>query len=163
MIFPLPEAVKSIAAATKKLREQYKDGRLTFTPDGKLVGDLGEAVAAEMFDLKLEAQNEIDGFAQNGTLPVQIKATGREKGSVYFRAVRERKFRNVWLVVLRFDWENATVELVYSGNESDVRRDHDFTDGKQRPVSLSSLRKRERLDGLPISDRFLARYPQITA
>ena len=57
---------------------------LHFILDGKLVGDIGEAVAAEMFGLKLVpgGGTGIDGHTSDGRT-VQVKATGTGRGPVF--------------------------------------------------------------------------------
>lgn len=83
--FALPSAVGELVAARNKLRLHYASAGLAFTPDGKLVGDIGEAVAAELFGLRLIQSKGIDGYAPDGR-SVQVKATGR-RGGALFRCV----------------------------------------------------------------------------
>jgi len=54
-----------------------------FTLDGKLVGDIGELLAQELYDLKLYEENEAlyDGFTSDGR-KVQIKTTMKEALSI---------------------------------------------------------------------------------
>lgn len=72
---PLPEAVQAIYDAVAMLEEAYPGRR--FTPDGHLVGSIGEVIAAEAFDLELLPSSSPihDARAKDGTL-VQIKTTG---------------------------------------------------------------------------------------
>jgi hypothetical protein len=61
-----------------------------FTPDGHLVGSIGEVVAAYLYDLKLEKSSNLgfDATTSEGTLPpekrfkVEIKLTGGDRISV---------------------------------------------------------------------------------
>ena len=64
----LQEAVKELYAVTGRLEAMYPGRR--FTPDGHMVGSLGEVVAAEMHGLELfEASHPIhDAVAPDGKL-----------------------------------------------------------------------------------------------
>ena len=70
----LREAVRELYAVTSRLEAMYPGRR--FTPDGHMVGSLGEVVAAEMHGLELfEASHPVhDAVAPDGRL-VQVKAT----------------------------------------------------------------------------------------
>ena len=75
--FDLPPAIADLVAARNKLRAHYASAGLKFTLDGNLVGDLGEAIAVELFGLQLvEARSTagIDGRAPDGRT-VQVKAS----------------------------------------------------------------------------------------
>jgi hypothetical protein len=60
-IFALPSAITELNKARQLLVDHYSevirkkngDARLSFNFDGNLVGDIGEARAAELFDLRL--------------------------------------------------------------------------------------------------------------
>ena len=70
----LREAIRELYAVTARLEAMYPGRR--FTPDGHMVGSLGEVVAAEMHGLELfEASHPVhDAVAPDGRL-VQVKAT----------------------------------------------------------------------------------------
>lgn len=59
---------------TKTLREKYKR---RFTLDGKLVGDIGEVLAAEKFNIELYPENteKYDAFEIGTKRKIQIKST----------------------------------------------------------------------------------------
>ncbi|MGO7922117.1 hypothetical protein ACC755_23465 [Rhizobium ruizarguesonis] len=88
--FELPPVIAELVLARNRVRDYYKSAALTFTLDGNLIGDIGEAVAAELFGLKLSVRNGtgIDGHAPGGR-SVQIKATGTGGGPA-FRMVDTR-------------------------------------------------------------------------
>lgn len=137
MKFMLPEAIKDLVLARNKLRERYSESELTFTLDGKLVGDIGEAVASEIFGLKLDAQEGIDGYAPDGRT-VQVKASGTGRGPL-FRPVLVRAEH---LLFMHLDFENCTGEVVYNGPEAPVIAhlvDDESWSG-QRPVSMTRIR-----------------------
>ncbi|WP_292498840.1 hypothetical protein [Mesorhizobium sp.] len=66
--FKLPPAIADLVAARNNLRAHYQavlprgasNVDLSFTLDGNLVGDLGEAIAAELFGVRL-VETKIDG------------------------------------------------------------------------------------------------------
>jgi len=76
--------INELLAVTKSLRLKYKKHGKQFTLDGKLVGDIGEVLAAEKYGLQLLGENERVHDAREeatGRL-VQIKSTF--KGYCYF-------------------------------------------------------------------------------
>lgn len=76
--------IKQLFAITKQLREKYKKHKKQFTLDGKLVGDIGEVLAAEKYGIELYKENEEvhDGFEITTDREVQIKSSF--KGYFYF-------------------------------------------------------------------------------
>ncbi len=97
--FDLPPAIAELAAARNLVRDHYlgllrekgSNVDLRFTFDGNLVGDIGEALAAELFDIRLvktKSTEGIDGHAADGRT-VQVKATGTGRGPA-FRCVETR-------------------------------------------------------------------------
>jgi hypothetical protein len=71
--------IRQLYAVVSELEKEFEGRR--FTPDGHLVGSIGEVVAAYAFGLKLlPASNERhDAQAEDGTL-VQIKFTAGTRG-----------------------------------------------------------------------------------
>ena len=138
MFFKLPSAINDLVSARNELRERYSHARLTFTLDGKLVGDIGEAVASELFGLRLEPGEGIDGYAPDGR-SVQVKASGSNRGAL-FRPVDKRADH---LIFLLLDYESCSGEVVYNGPEAPVIKH--LVDNpnwaSQRPVSLFQLRR----------------------
>lgn len=113
--FQLPPAIADLVQARNKLRTHFASAGLKFTLDGNLVGDLGEAVAAELFDIRLvpaRSTQGIDGYAPDGRT-VQIKATGTGRGPA-FRLVETRADH---LLFLDLDFENAAGAVVFNGPE----------------------------------------------
>lgn len=80
-----------------------------FTPDGHLVGSIGEAVAARMFDLRLlpASTPEHDATTADRQTLVQIKLTQGKRG-VALRAEPKH------LLVLRLDTD-LCIEVVFNG------------------------------------------------
>lgn len=140
MKFPLPDTVRCVAEARNLLRKQYASAKLNFTPDGKFVGDLGEAIAAEVFGITLKQGRHIDGYSPSGK-PVQIKATGRPDGGIYFRESDFEDSNNVHLIAICIDWDACEAEVIYNGLEKDVRPEFKPND-PQKMVTRNKLLKR---------------------
>ncbi|MEQ9693467.1 hypothetical protein [Shimia sp. SDUM112013] len=136
----LPPAVAALIEAQSQLRRQYAGTNLQFTLDGKLVGDIGEAVAAQAFDLELIGGNAtgVDARTSQGK-SVQIKATGKPKGSAHFRP---SGVTADYLIVLFLNYADRRAELIYNGPEAPVRKHLYKTPFlAQKAVSLNLLRK----------------------
>jgi hypothetical protein len=128
--FPLPTPVAMIYKATAELSALYP-GR-PFTPDGHLVGSIGEVVAAEVLGLTLYPPSRPghDAFDANGD--VQIKMTAGRSIFMYATAMR--------LVVLRVV-SPQEAEIVYDG-PGEIAWTNAGKMGKngQRMISLARLR-----------------------
>lgn len=72
----IPDAIRQLLNIVESLRESYKSQNKQFTLDGRLVGDIGEVLVEEAYDIKLfeDLQKHHDGVSSDGRL-VQIKAT----------------------------------------------------------------------------------------
>lgn len=128
---PLPEPVARIYEAVAELQAMYP-GR-SFTPDGHLVGSIGEVIAAEALGLTLHKASHPGHDAWDGTKHVQIKMTGGSSVAMY--ATSER------LVVLRV-LSPHEAEIVYDGpGEPAWAAAGRIGKNGQRVVSLSALRK----------------------
>ncbi len=103
---PLPASVARIYEAVAELEAQYPGRK--FTPDGHLVGSIGEVIAAEAFGLTLlrMSENGHDASDQDERM-VQIKLTAGD--SVSLRAESDR------LLVMRI-CNHHEAEVVYDGN-----------------------------------------------
>jgi hypothetical protein len=116
----MDKEVKAFVAAHRRLCEHYRDSRLKFTLDGKLVGDLAEVIAAELFGLKLCEKRTAgaDCHARDGR-SVQIKATGSPSKGPAFTPGEGRADH---LIFLRLDFANAMGSIAYNGPEIPIRR-----------------------------------------
>lgn len=105
MRLKLPAPVAAIYRAVEELSAAYPGRR--FTPDGHLVGSIGEVVAAEALGLTLYAGSYPghDAYDAEGR-DVQIKMTGGKSVSLYATCDR--------LVVLRVV-SPEEAEIVYDG------------------------------------------------
>ena len=106
-----------------------------FTPDGHLVGSMGEALASYMFDLKLLPASAPghDAITADGNTMVQIKLT--QGKSVALRSEPQH------LVVLRLD-SDLVIEVVYNGCGMAVwRNTGKLGSNGTRTISVAKLRR----------------------
>lgn len=123
--------IKDIYASVARLEEIYP-GR-HFTPDGHMVGSLGEVIASGRYGLTLfEPSHPVhDGYAQDGRL-VQVKVT--QGGKI---GINEKPD---YLIVLKMD-KNGEFEEIYNGPGEPVwDAAGSVQKTGQRPISLSRLR-----------------------
>ncbi|MEP9397613.1 hypothetical protein [Mesorhizobium sp. KR2-14] len=146
--FELPPVVAELVTARNKLREHYKGAGLNFTLDGNLVGDIGEAVAAELFGIKLVAANGagVDGHAADGR-SVQVKVTGTGRGPV-FRCVDTRADH---LLFFDIDFGKLRGKIVFNGPERIALAKMPKSWLGQRPVTKAQIREADAL--VRIEDR----------
>ncbi len=136
--FDLPPAVALLVTARNALRQHYQHVGLKFTIDGNLLGDLGEAVAAELFNITLtpaRSNEGIDGFTTDNR-SVQIKATGTYRGPA-FRLVETKAD---YLLFFEFDLERALGTVVFNGPESIATRLLPKTFQGQRSLTPRQIR-----------------------
>jgi hypothetical protein len=124
LTFDLPPSIATLIEARNAVRDHYRDrlqaqgatAELKFTLDGNLVGDLGEALAAELFGIRLvdtKSTVGIDGYAPDGVTTVQVKATGTGRGPAF----RQTETRADHLLFFDLDFETATGTIVFNGPE----------------------------------------------
>ena len=101
----VPKSIRALYEIVRKLEELFPGRR--FTPDGHLVGSIGEVLAAYVYDIELfpASTESHDGKAKDGRL-VQIKAT---QGAIV--AMRSEPQH---LVVLKLH-RDGTAEEIYNG------------------------------------------------
>lgn len=149
--FPLPPAIAQLLEARNSVRQHYEkvlraqgsQVDLKFTLDGNLVGDIGEAIATELFGVKLvetKSTEGIDGYAPDGRT-VQVKATGTKRGPAF----RKTETRAEHLLFFCLDFENATGTVVFNGPEHHVTRylPEEFTG--QRMVTRPQIQRADAL------------------
>lgn len=140
--FKLPSVVAKLIAARNGVREHYKSAGLKFTLDGNLVGDIGEAIAAELFGITLVAANGtgIDGHAADGR-SVQVKATGTGRGPIF----RDVDTRADHLLFFDIDFENLRGEIIFNGPEHTTLARMPAAWIGQRPISKVQIRAADAL------------------
>ena len=114
----LPECVRAIVVAHRVLVESYAATSLRFTLDGRLVGDIAEATAADAFGLDLcrVRRPGVDALTRGGCT-VQVKASGIGKGPAFTPG----EGRADYLIFLLIDFEQAAAYVRYNGPEAPVR------------------------------------------
>jgi hypothetical protein len=128
----VPELVHRLYALVGELEALFPGRK--FTPDGHLVGSLGEVIAAHRYGLKLYPASTFahDGVAPNGQC-VEVKVT--QGTSVALRAKPDH------LIVLHLAQSGGATE-VYNGPGSLAwDRCGSVQKNGQRPISLFQLRK----------------------
>jgi hypothetical protein len=158
MEFELPPVVAELVTARNRLRQHYAAANLRFTLDGNLVGDIGEAVAAELFGLELTKRcgEGVDGLAPDKRTTVQVKASGSRLGPA-FRKVETRADH---LLFLNFDFAACRGVVTYNGPEHIALATFPQTWVGQRSLTLAQIRRADaevaagaRLQPVPRADR----------
>jgi hypothetical protein len=126
--------VRELIVTHRKLVESYAATRLRFTLDGRLVGDIAEATAAEAFGLDLCRVRTpgVDALTATGR-SVQVKSSGIGKGPAFTPG----EGRADYLIFLLIDFEQAVAYVRYNGPEAPVRATlaPDFAGTKRVPLS----------------------------
>lgn len=114
----LPDAVRALVVAHRELVASYAATSLRFTLDGRLVGDIAEATAAEAFGLDLCRPRTpgVDAMTGDGRT-VQVKSSGIGMGPAFTPG----DGRALHLIFLLIDFENAVAHVRYNGLEAPVR------------------------------------------
>lgn len=119
IIVELPEVIKNLWTAQQALAEHYNDTGLKFTLDGRLVGDIAEAIAIQHFNLLLPQSRTggVDAITSTGKT-VQVKATGNPKSGPAFTP---GKGCADYLLFFAINFEANTASVIYNGPEAPVR------------------------------------------
>jgi hypothetical protein len=126
----LPKPVADIYRAVADLEKLYPGRK--FTPDGHLVGSIGEVIAAEHFGLTLYSMSKTGHDAFDATGDVQIKLTAGKSVSMFADCVR--------LIVLRIV-SPEEVEIVYDGSGAPAwAAAGSMQKNGQRKISLTKLK-----------------------
>ena len=127
----LPAPVAAIYKAVRELEARYPGRK--FTPDGHLVGSIGEVIAAEAFSLNLYPMSHAGHDAWDVNGPVQVKMTAGTSIAMYDCCVR--------LIVLKVI-SPEVAEIIYDGpGEIIWNNAGKIQKNGQRSISLSKLRK----------------------
>lgn len=132
----LPHCVRALVTAHRALVTSYASTSLRFTLDGRLVGDIAEATAAEAFGLELCGVRTpgVDARTADGRT-VQVKASGIGKGPAFTPG----EGRAEHLLFLILDFERAQAYVSYNGPEAPVRAELPPTFAGSKRVSLSRV------------------------
>ena len=142
----IPEAVAQLLEIVDRLRATYEPKQ--FTLDGRLVGDIGEVLVQERYDLSLHPglQHHHDGVCSAGR-QVQIKAT--MKNSVTFPCDHTPDY----YIAVKIEADGSLVEI-FNGPGLIARRAIErrrTSKTNLHSISLSALRKLQAC--VPLSDR----------
>lgn len=146
VILPLPPVVIELAKSWQELTRHYASTGLKFTLDGRLVGDIAEALALEYFELRVPHKRTkgVDALTQAGD-SVQVKATGlKNAGPAFTPGTGVARY----LLFFQIDFQAGSATVAYNGLEEPVRTQllpRTWTGTKV--VSLSGLRKLAQLSG----------------
>lgn len=119
LVLTPPEVVRNLWNAQQALVQHYLATGLKFTFDGRLVGDIAEALAREHFDLAppLVRTGGVDAITKTGKT-VQVKATGSAKSGPAFTP--GEGFAE-YLLFMRIDFATNAASVVYNGPEAPIR------------------------------------------
>jgi hypothetical protein len=119
VLIELPSVVRDLWCAQQALALHYASTGLKFTLDGKLVGDIAEALALHHFDLVAPEKRTkgVDALTRSGRT-VQVKATGRPNAGPAF--TRGQGFAE-YLLFFRIDFYAGTAWVIYNGLEAPIR------------------------------------------
>ena len=84
------EEIKQLLAITQTLKDKYIHLNKQFSLDGKLVGDIGEVLAAEKYGLKLFEENTQIHDAEELATGKMVQIKSSFKGYCYFPCGEER-------------------------------------------------------------------------
>ncbi len=101
--------IQQLLDITASLKKQY-EGKLDFSLDGRLVGDIGEALVSEKFDIEIYGRNKhnYDGYHRLTNTKVQIKASMAYNFSYPFNIDLEH------YIAVHIE-SDGTLEVLYNG------------------------------------------------
>ncbi|MYN17031.1 hypothetical protein GTP81_09725 [Rugamonas sp. FT107W] len=116
---PLPAAIKDLWDAQQALVIHYSHTGLKFTLDGRLVGDIAEALALHHFDLLVPKSRikGVDALTKSGKT-VQVKATGNPNSGPAFTPGQGRADHLLFFGIF---FRAGIATVLYNGPESPVR------------------------------------------
>lgn len=143
------EALKQLYDARNALREHFPG--LSFTLDGRMVGDVGEAIATRQWAFTpLPSNSKTHDVTTASGLKVQIKTTQQtQNGKGVGLGLDKRSFDH--LIVIQIH-EDATYNVLYDGPGSYLDKKRD---GK-KSASLTVKQLRELNTEVPKNEKILA-------
>jgi hypothetical protein len=134
----LPNIIWEFVSTHRLVVNNWEHTGLKFTLDGRLVGDIAEAVAAQEFCLEFPSKRTpgVDLLTLDRKT-VQVKASGIGKGPAFSPG----KGRADFLIFMLLHFDEAKAEIIYNGLEAPVREmlPSEFSGTKR--VSLNELVK----------------------
>lgn len=132
-------AVKSIYDACRNL-SKLSGGMRLFTPDGRMVGDIGEVIAGVFYQVKLHNVGRHDWDGTYNSRNVQIKATGGK--DTYLKEPPKESFVDSLLMIFKIDRKSGEYELIYNG---DIQRVWNELKNKKPDVTGAKIISLDRL------------------
>lgn len=122
MVIALPKAIRQLWAAHRAVKNEFKETGLNFTLDGRLVGDIGEALAMRCFGLKPPERRTsgVDLLTLDGKKSVQVKATGKPDTGPAFGFGKGLESAG-YLLFFALDFEANMATLIYNGPLAPMR------------------------------------------
>lgn len=139
IVLKLPKQVQELWCAQQALKERYSKTGLKFTLDGRLVGDIAEAIAFEKFDLVWPENRTagVDFVVRNSEKTVQVKASGLPGGGPSFSPGEGKAD---YLLFFQLDFKNGKASVIYNGPERQVRSYLPATFKSTKTVRLDIVR-----------------------
>ncbi|MBI5574120.1 MAG: hypothetical protein HY919_06175 [Elusimicrobia bacterium] len=131
----LIKAIRNLYDAVNELQSAF--GNRHFTPDGKMVGDIGEAIAELVYDLKIDNNSlkHWDGYWTNlkgEKRKVQIRAT--QGDWTYLK----KPPHNGTFLLIKINTD-GTFKTVYNGDIMTVWNKRKHLKSKEKTISLKEL------------------------
>lgn len=119
MEFELPSAMLQLCAAQEAVRQHYEWTGLKFTLDGRLIGDLAEAVALEHYDIEpcQFRTKGVDAITSRTRATVQVKSSASGRGPTFGPGDGTAAF----LIFVRLDFGTGKAVVEYNGPEAPIR------------------------------------------
>lgn len=138
----LSDKIKELYRITQELEKAYPGRR--FTPDGHLVGSIGEVIVAESYGLTLlpNSTKTHDAVSKDGK-NIQIKAT--QKSSIAISSEPD------YLIAIKILSDGSWVEIYNGPGKTVWDNAGKMQKNGQRPISLSKLRNL--MDSVDIKDK----------
>ncbi|MBR8207531.1 hypothetical protein KDW61_02525 [Burkholderia cenocepacia] len=121
LVLRLPPLIEQLRDAQRALVNHFATTGLKFTLDGRLVGDIGEAIALEYFAIERPTSRTkgVDAIVSETRQTVQIKTTGQPSaGPAFSRGTAVADL----LLFLRLDMLSGTAVVLYNGPEEPIRK-----------------------------------------
>ncbi|MCX6718420.1 MAG: hypothetical protein NTY81_02355 [Candidatus Staskawiczbacteria bacterium] len=106
-------AVKNVFHSCRDL-SKLSGGMRKFTPDGRMVGDIGEVIAGVFYQIELHDVGRHDWDGTYNGRNVQIKATSGD--GTYLKEPPEDGFADGLLMVFQIDRESGEYKSIYNGD-----------------------------------------------
>lgn len=114
-----------------------------FTPDGRMVGDIGEIIAGSFYQVKLDEKNRRNWDGTYNSRNVQIKTT--QRNDTYLKEPPKDGFGDGLLMVFKIDPNSGSYKPVYNGEIQRVWGALDNVHIDRTGAKMISLDRLERL------------------